>query len=117
MASSSKKEAQQRFRTEYSMEWPFITKSQREYYVHCKICGVNFSIKHSGKYDITKHMSTPKHVNNCKAMENQKSKVQENNVKTTPEAQKVIEAECLMTNFFIEHNVPGCPNYFKGIWE
>ena len=45
MASSSKKEAQQRFRPEYTVEWPFIRKSQREYYVYCKICGVDFSIK------------------------------------------------------------------------
>ena len=73
MASSSRKEAQQRFRPEYSVKWPFIRKS-REYHVfYCKMCGCDFSIKHSGKYDITKHMGNPKHVNNCKSVKTHQS--------------------------------------------
>ena len=37
-------------------------------------------------------------VNLCKSLEQY--------VKITPEAQKVTEAECLMTNFIVEHNLP-----------
>ena len=34
------------------------------------------------------------------------SKTLEHYVKITPEAQKVTEAECFMTTFLVEHNLP-----------
>ena len=36
----------QKFRPEYSEKWPFIVRCSREHYVHCKVCGSDFSIKH-----------------------------------------------------------------------
>ena len=58
MASSNSKSAHQKYRAEYTSEWPCIIKSSRECYVFCKTCVTEFSIKHGGKYDITKHMKT-----------------------------------------------------------
>ena len=54
--------ANQKFRPEYSEKWPFIVRCSKEHYVHCKVCGTDFSIKHAGKYDITRHVQCPKSV-------------------------------------------------------
>ena len=69
MASRYSKSAHQKYRAEYTSEWPCIIKSSRESYVFCKTCVVDFSIKHGGKYDITKHMKTSKHIDKCKIMQ------------------------------------------------
>ena len=58
--------------------------------MHCKVCGSNFSIKHAGKFDITRHVQCPKHIQRTKDVPLSKSL--EDFVKVTPEAQLVIEA-------------------------
>ena len=58
--------ASQKFRPEYSEKWSFIVRCSREHYVHCKVCGSDFSIKHAGKYDITRHVQCPKHIQRTK---------------------------------------------------
>ena len=47
-------------------KWPFIVRCSKEHYVHCKVCGSNFSIKHAGKFDITRHVQCPKHIQRTK---------------------------------------------------
>ena len=98
----------QKFRDGYSLQWPFIIRASREYYAYCNVCKAEFSIKHGGKFDITRHTQTSKHVQISNAvMQNAaESKSLEQFVKITPEAQKVKEVECLMTNFLVEHNLP-----------
>ena len=79
----------QKYRPEYSYEWPFISRSNREGYVHCKICRTEFSITHSGKYDIGRHISSGKHEDNKKLIDQGESmsKALENFVKLTPSSE------------------------------
>ena len=96
----------------YIGTYPFITHSKLgKGYVHCKSCKCDFSTKHGGKYDIARHMQTEKHKKYSQYMESPNINKLEKyfdqpNSDITSENQKVITAECLMTNFIIEHNLP-----------
>ena len=53
----------QKYREEYTRTWPFIKKSSLgEHYVKCELCRTDVAIKHSGKYDISTHISSTKHA-------------------------------------------------------
>ena len=113
MVNTKKAKACQKFRPEYSVLWPFIVRSSREYYAYCNICRGEFSIKHAGKFDISRHIKCSKHVDIAKSVQQSESlsKSLEQFVKITPGAEKVTEAECLMTNFIVEQvpHLSFCP--------
>ena len=58
---AKKKQYGAKFRDEYTVEFPWITRSV-EGSVRCKYCNTAFSIVHGGKSDITKHQLTKKHI-------------------------------------------------------
>lgn len=114
MASSAAKigkgvKRKQRFRAEYTAEWPFIVASKKgEIHVaHCIYCNAEFSICHGGKSDISQHLKTRAHATNSQRVCEQKS-ITKFFASGSDDAKKdsVTNAECLMTHFIIEHNLP-----------
>ena len=96
----------QKYREEYTRTWSFIKKSSLgEHYVKCELCRTDFSIKHSGKYDISTHMSSTKHAKHVQPGQGM-VKLDCFISAVTSLKSSVIESECLMTNFIIEHNLP-----------
>ena len=96
----------QKYREEYSKTWPFIKKSSvGEHYVKCELCRTDFSIKHSGKYDISTHMSSTKHAKHVQPGQGM-VKLDSFISAVTSLKSSVIESECLMMKFIIEHNLP-----------
>lgn len=91
----------QKYRTEYTDKWPVIVKSRRgENYVYCCVCRVDFSIKHSGMYDISRHVECQRHKSLSSSSQDIKSFFTKQN------DDGPIRAEVLFTSFLIEHNIP-----------
>ena len=65
-----------------------------------------FSIKHCGKNDISKHIGTSKHFRNNQCLQGVSKIETFVNAPLPPGDIEVTNAECLMTNFIIEHNLP-----------
>ena len=92
----------------YIGTYPFVTHSKLgKGYVHCKSCKCDFSTKHGGKYDIARHMQTEKYSQYMESPNINKLEkyFDQPNSDITSENQKVITAECLITNSIIEHNL------------
>jgi hypothetical protein len=65
------------FKTAWTDEFHFIKHSQKGNKIaFCKFCRTDFSIKHRGHSDVTKHVGTAKHKGNAK--DAQSSKMQQN---------------------------------------
>ena len=98
----------QKYRESYSVTWPFITASTTgPFFVYCKVCRADVSVKHSGTYDIKQYIKTAKHQASVSVRaENQSVLKFMNNRQSEKNSMKVINAECLMTNFIVEHNLP-----------
>ena len=61
-AATKKVKHQQRYRLEYSMQFPVLVKSKvSENHVFCKACKVDFSVSHGGLNDCTTHVNGPVH--------------------------------------------------------
>lgn len=94
----------QSYKISYSNEYPFLKKSNKsDHHAFCTECGVDFSVAHAGKGDIINHVRSKKHNENSRSKA-QTSKIHdffENNSDS-----KVIRAECLVTAFLVEHNLP-----------
>ena len=75
-----------------------------ENYVQCTTCHVDFSIAHSGSYDITHHIKSSKHRSNAEAKGSTRSIEQ---FMTSASADLgVIRAETLWTQYVVERNMP-----------
>ena len=96
----------QRFTRKYTETWPCIQPSKRgDFYAYCDICSCDFSIKHSGRYDVKVHINTGKHQGNTEKKSSNHSIL--NFIESTKcKDDSSINAECLMANFIIEHNLP-----------
>ena len=95
----------QTFKDDYSNKWPFVIKSPLgSEYARCSTCQRDFSIKHGGAHDIQKHIKTGKHIRNVQCFQGVSKINQFVNVPQTEAA--VTSAECMVTNFIIEHNLP-----------
>ena len=76
-----------------------------DFYAYCDICSCDFSIKHSGRYDVKVHINTGKHQGNTEKKSSNHSIL--NFIESTKcKDDSSINAECLMANFIIEHNLP-----------
>lgn len=102
--AKKKKISSQRYRKEYSDEWPCLTFTDvSPNFVHCKTCNCNFSIAHGGRNDCRRHVLSPKHEQNkklcsqVKPLESYLTKYSNTNI---------IKAEMLFTSFIVEHNIP-----------
>ena len=67
----------------------------------CTACNFDFTVSYGGKSDITKHISSKKHIDNtlCIAKNQKLSFVVDTN------EQRVINAKCLFSAFLLEHNL------------
>ena len=96
----------QKFLDYYTKTWPFIKRSSSgENYVRCDTCNTDSTIKHGGKFDIMRHIKTSKHVKKSEIIQGI-SKIETFVDNSPSDRQSVTEAECLMANFIIEHNLP-----------
>ena len=60
---AKKQKVTQKFREEYSRTWPFIQRSKiGDEYAFCDICTVDIKISSGARYDMERHIKTPKHV-------------------------------------------------------
>lgn len=96
----------QKFLDKYQKKWPCLQPSKRgEHYAHCTLCLSDFSVKHSGEYDIKSHLNTTKHKD-VLYLQGSSHSLFNFIKKDNDTVNSVIKAECLMTNFLIEHNLP-----------
>ena len=101
---AKKPRVMQRYRSEYSVSYPVITRSSlSQYNAYCSVCKADFSVSHGGLTDVKQHIGTAKHVRYAKDQT------------TTHKLQdffcgnkdlSVIRAETLFTEFLVEHNLP-----------
>ena len=107
MASTSKKDKRkQSYKTEYSEKWDFIQPSQKgENHARCTLCSSDFSIAHSGSYDITHHIETAKHRSIAETKSANRP-IRQFMPSTSNADHDVIRAETLWTEYVIEHNMP-----------
>ena len=93
----------QKFRDEYEKQFEYVGKSPKgEHFAHCTLCNKHFSIRHSGKYDISAHVSTKTHKDLLMIKKNTRDLA---SFKVPPADKEVIRAECQMVAFIIEHDI------------
>jgi hypothetical protein len=93
----------QAFKASYTSEFSFIVKSRvSDHHALCTLCGGDFSVAHAGKGDIIAHVNSQKHTKKAKII-NEKSTI--SSFFSNSSDLNVIRAECLITNFLVEHNV------------
>ena len=116
---------QQRFKVEYSIEYPCLSPSMEgEFYVYCKYCNVSFKVNYGGINDCTKHMSGKNHKAKAEAMKSQQSILTSfgsSSATIEMHLHNVAVAEMKMADFFVKHNVPlnaadHCGALFKKIF-
>lgn len=104
MSSKSSKRCQE-FKENYTKQWSCITASKRGiHYAYCSICNTDVSVKHSGSYDIKEHIKTTRHTS--LAEQCQKTKLISDFLSPPTLNFQVINAECLFSEFVVEHNLP-----------
>ena len=110
MASSEKKKRTigptigQVWKDEYSNSKGIVKSEKGRSFAFCELCRVNFSIHHSGAYDINRHCNTSKHTNALKASDS-KPLTSFFNAKKS-EDNSVIHSEVVFTKFLIDKNIP-----------
>ena len=93
----------QKYKPEYSNRYKYTGPSHKgQHYARCSLCPSDYSIKHSGSYDIVYHQNTKKHQD---MLEVKKSHI---DVTTTFQSSDklIIRAEAYMSLFLLEHNLP-----------
>ena len=105
----TKNARQQKFKTEYSLQYPCIKKSKEsEYKAFCTLCRSHISVSHSGIRDCRTHVETAGHKKKAEEAKRQPdiaasfgiSKSSDNDQK-----HKIMVAELKLTDFIVEHNV------------
>ena len=57
-----RRQSEQRFLPAYAAEWPAVVRSKLEFHGFCTLCKCDFSVRHGGRFDIQRHLSTAKHL-------------------------------------------------------
>jgi hypothetical protein len=106
VANSTKKKVKwlQKFKEEYTKEFPFIKASRIDvFHAFCTVCVSDISVSHGGKNDIVKHRDTGAHTRATCAS---KTQSYVSSFFRTDEDLSVINAEVLFAGFLTEHNIP-----------
>ena len=90
----------QEFLAEYTITFPFIKKKD-EYTAHCTICNANFSVAHSGVFDIKTHIKGGRHTQHAAGLKTQSTLT---NFVAKDLSLITIKGECLMVSYLIEHD-------------
>ncbi|XP_071507007.1 uncharacterized protein [Diadema antillarum] len=100
----------QKYKTEYSLQYPCIRKSERGiHHAYCTVCSVDISVEHGGRDDIRKHVGSKRHTDIAKERSSSTSTGTLLNYFTkqgTSEEEDVTRAELLFSGFIVEHNLP-----------
>ena len=81
----------------------------------CKLCGITFSVRHGGAYDVVKHFSTKKHLqamssSSCRQTLDRfgfgQSEVARRARQRQEEELQSLKAEALFVQFLAKHNLP-----------
>lgn len=95
----------QRFRPEYTHEWPVLVRSKlSDFHVYCTVCKIDRDVSHGGRDDCRRHVEGSGHIQRAKSISSHVGT--KTNLFSKSYDYKVIEAETLFTNFLVEHNVP-----------
>ena len=93
----------QKFKEDYSDEWPCITRSSKGiYHAFCKICNDSISVEHGGRDDIRRHVATKRH---CEIANARSGNTMFSYFRKPSEEEDAMKAELLFTGFLIEHNI------------
>ena len=94
-----------RFKHTWKKNFP-ITSAPDESAFYCIPCKKTVSCSHQGEAHVKRHCKTPTHIRFARALTNQ-PKISTALPSTKEGRNKdVINAEVLMTNFIIQHNIP-----------
>ena len=94
------------FNPEWTEKFGCIKQSKLgDLYAYCSICNSDFQIDHGATNDVNKHLKTPKHARNTKAVSGINI-ASLDRFKTTSFAESVTKAEVIMQGFVLEHNLP-----------
>ena len=104
--ASKKKAYSVHFNPAWSEEFPWVKKSSKSvHHAFCSSCTIDFSIAHSGKYDIKQHAVGQNHKKSLGSTQfNKKVTSFFGQLKDSTDA--VTRAEVIFTNFLTEHNIP-----------
>ena len=93
----------------YTQRYKFLTKVD-QYNLFCTICKSKFTCANSGEYDIKQHMSTTRHKELTENVKQNQTLFGMGFTKDTEKPsslqEKVINAECIMTTYITQHNIP-----------
>ena len=96
----------QKFKQEYTVEWPCITKSQKGiYHAFCTVCSRDISVEHGGRDDVRRHIATSKHAEIAKSRSSSRT-VASFFTQQGNEEDHITRAEIYFTGFLVEHNIP-----------
>jgi hypothetical protein len=96
----------QRFKEDYTRSLPSIVKSKVGiHHAYCCLCKVDFSIRHSGYYDCRTHCQGSKHTK-IEGLSKKKQNLFDMGIGKPDINSTVMNAECLMVKFLVEHNLP-----------
>ena len=80
-----------------------MKSKQDSFHAFCVLCKCDFSVRHAGRHDVTKHLNTVKHKSYQTAVELTKSVAE---FFTPAQDTSIINAEVLCVDFMVEHNLP-----------
>ncbi len=96
----------QKYRVEYSNEFPELTKSKiSDLYIYCMACRKDFTISHGGRDDCRRHVDSPTHKKNKELFNKTSSIAAFISSKASQGDLSVIKAETLFVNALVEHNI------------
>ena len=94
-----------KFNPSWVQDYPWVKGSGISVnHAFCKLCSVNFTVGHGGKYDLSQHAKSVVHLgheNTTKVNYSISSML-----KSTESVKNATNAEVLFTNFIAEHNLP-----------
>ena len=96
----------QKWLDKYHIQYPSLIKSKKGAgYAYCCICMTDFTVTHSGVNDCTRHIKGKKHSELSATAATQPSMASFASAPSSLEV-KTMNAECLLTSFIVEHNLP-----------
>ena len=103
--STKAKKYLQKYREEYSKEWPCIRKSKKgELFAFCVVCSCDISVKSGGRNDIFRHIGSEKHREIAKVRSATRGIGEY--FRSVDNNESIVRAETYFTGFLVEHNLP-----------
>ena len=121
MASEEKrKKYRVEFNNNWTEEYPMKAVPGDIYKFYCIPCSKKLSCDHQGVKDVIDHCKKESHKNCVEASKKQSSMMSFLKNETTPLDKQVVNAEVMITNFLIQHDLPLAASdhlSFRGVVE